>query len=262
MRGFWCVWVASGLMAGGVSCSGQTVVNQATAEPVAAQAAPADDAQAVAVLQAAGARFDYNDQGRIRAVELIKSKITDDDLKCLARLPSLEILEIGGGKVTDAGTVHLEGLVQLQKLYLHDLPLTDAALRHLARLPNLRVLSLQRTRVTGKGLVHFKGHKNLNVINLSFTKADDTALAAMKHIPNLDTIAVEATLVTGDGLRHLNRLARLRVLNLNRCKVNDPDLYHLVGLDELRMLYLRDCNVTDENIEKFKDKMTSLAVFY
>jgi len=52
------------------------------------------------------------------------------------------------------------------------------------------------------------------------------------------------------------------VLNLNRCKVNDPDLYHLVGLDELRMLYLRDCNVTDENIEKFKDKMTSLAVFY
>ena len=44
------------------------------------------------------------------------SQTTDDDLRGLKRLPTLETLELQSTKVTDAGLVHLKGLSNLKNL--------------------------------------------------------------------------------------------------------------------------------------------------
>ena len=68
--------------------------------------------------------------------------------------------------------------------------------------------------------------------------------------------------MTDAGLAHLKPLSLLRVLNLNGTKVTDAGLKYLEGFDCLRMLYLYDCKVGNKGVNKFKKKMSGLAVYY
>ena len=67
-------------------------------------------------------------------------------------------------KVTDAELVHLQGLAQLQTLFLTSTPVTDAGLEHLKGLTQLRTLDLGGTGVTAAGLEHFRGLCNSNTL--------------------------------------------------------------------------------------------------
>ena len=52
----------------------------------------------------------------------------------------LEVLNIRGTKITDAGLKHLEGLKQLQELHLEDTQVTDAGIAELQKaLPNCKI---------------------------------------------------------------------------------------------------------------------------
>ena len=75
----------------------------------------------------------------------------DDD----GNVSSVGLQLIIGGKITDAGLVHLKGLASLTEL---DLPkyITDAGLVHLKELKKLESLSLFYTKVTDAGLGHLK----------------------------------------------------------------------------------------------------------
>jgi hypothetical protein len=52
------------------------------------------------------------------------------------------------------------------------------------------------------------------------------------------------------------------VLNVSQTKVTDRKLKDLAGLKELKMLYLEDNLVKEENVRKFQDGMSGLAVYY
>ncbi len=53
---------------------------------------------------------------------------------------------------TDVGLEHLEGLTQLQQLYLYGTQVTDAGLKHLKGLTQLQQLYLYGTKVTDEGV--------------------------------------------------------------------------------------------------------------
>ena len=55
-------------------------------------------------------------------------------------------------QITDEGLVHLEGLTNLETLYLNDTQVTDAGLVHLKGLTKLEWLDLRNTEVTDKGV--------------------------------------------------------------------------------------------------------------
>ena len=55
-------------------------------------------------------------------------------------------------KVTDAGLVHLKGMMNLQMLHLYNTKVTDAGLVHLKGLTKLQFLTLDRTKVTDAGV--------------------------------------------------------------------------------------------------------------
>ena len=70
----------------------------------------------------------------------------------LSQFTALNVLELNGCPIDDAGLSHLERLTQLKILYLNDTQVTDAGLPTLARLKNLRELFLDNAPVTARGI--------------------------------------------------------------------------------------------------------------
>jgi hypothetical protein len=93
----------------------------------------------------------------ITNLKLIETQVTDDQLKYLEGLEELQMLWLNSTPVGDAGLVHLQKLPQLRYLVLlFDTRVTDAGLKHLQGMSQLRELSLDDTNVTGAGKTELK----------------------------------------------------------------------------------------------------------
>ena len=62
------------------------------------------------------------------------------------------MISFNGTRVSDEGLRHLTRLPRLQTVVLGSSPFTDAGLGHLARLPHLKELVFDRTKVTDGGV--------------------------------------------------------------------------------------------------------------
>ncbi|MGE5195678.1 MAG: hypothetical protein ACM3U2_24565, partial [Deltaproteobacteria bacterium] len=71
-------------------------------------------------------------------VQIIVKPATEETLRHVGELTSLQRLYLDGTPVTDDWLVHLKGLSRLEKLSLRNTPVTDAGLRHLKELTQLR----------------------------------------------------------------------------------------------------------------------------
>lgn len=87
-----------------------------------------------------------------------KAVVTDGDLRHISRLRHLKRLILANAKISDAGLTDLEGLDQLEQLYLSGshVHVTDAGLKHLEGLTTLKRLSLVQTDVTENGIAELK----------------------------------------------------------------------------------------------------------
>jgi len=138
-------------------------------------------------------------------------RVTDADVRRLARLPRLESLDLSQcGSVTGAGLQVLAGLTALEHLYLGDgeIPgprVTDAELVNVSRLTRLKSLSLAGSSITDAGLARLKGLNNLEHIDLKGTRVTDAGLATLKQLPRLQCVFLERTCVTGQAALDLLR---------------------------------------------------------
>lgn len=85
-------------------------------------------------------------------------------------------------QVTDAGLEHLQGLGQLEVLYLDGTKITDAGLAHLSGLSQLAHLALDNTKVTDAGLKYLAGLSRLTYLQLSGTKVSEEGASALKTL--------------------------------------------------------------------------------
>src|SRR5262245_16155251 len=76
----------------------------------------------------------------IVGVSLSNTKVTDADLKELARLTELSSLGLSCTNVTDMGLKELPALPKLTRLYLSETKVTDAGMKELSTLKNLATL--------------------------------------------------------------------------------------------------------------------------
>ncbi|MBN2578130.1 MAG: protein kinase [Pirellulales bacterium] len=152
-------------------------------------------------------------------------RVTDESLKRLKGLKSLEWLNIGNTSVTDAGLEHLKGLESLFRL------------------------GVSRTAVTNDGLKAICALKHLRILSLADTRVNDSGLAHLQDLPDLQILGLQGAAVTDAGMEHLPRCRSLRSLNLNRTKITDTALAQLTGFKELRCLFLGSTQVTDAGLE-------------
>ncbi len=233
----------------------------AASAPAAGTAQRRDDPRAIAALTQARIPLQRDASGRVRWIEAIEGEFDDEAMRQLPKLPSLEWLEIGGGKVTAAGVAHLKGCSSLKRLYIHDVQLGDHALSFLSALPHLEALSLRRTGVTGKALDELKAAAGLKVLNLSGDDIFDADLAKVARLRGLEVLALQDTKVTGSGLAKLAGMTRLNELNLNYCDITDDDLDDFVSMPNLRIVFAEGCNIHEDAIRKLNDRLPMLAIF-
>jgi len=140
-----------------------------------------DEPDAVKALEKLGAKFNRDDQGGVRAVELQYTKLKDEDLVHLKGLPRLEVVNLTFTRVTDDGLEHLKELKTLKLVNLDETRITDEGLKHLAALPRLEVLSLNATQITSAGLEHLESLPRLNHLLLANTRVSSDKIEAFKE---------------------------------------------------------------------------------
>ncbi len=149
------------------------------------------------------------------------------------------------GTVTDDGLRHVAKLKSLESLGLNRIHLTDDGLDWLAKLPNLKRLSITRAAVTDSGLKVLSGIRTLEELRLSTVNISDeglTHLAELNALTHLDLSGNRR--LTAAGLRPLAKLRNLRFLRLVGTDVSDADTEHFRPFEGLEILELSNSSVT------------------
>lgn len=105
----------------------------------------------------------------------------------LARIPSIQELDLSGVQIQDQDLASLAALKNLAVLHLENTPITDAGLPHLGKLEKLSYLNLFGTAVTDAGLGHLTALKHLKSLYVAGTKVTARGVAELRQqLPNVE----------------------------------------------------------------------------
>jgi internalin A len=190
--------------------------------------------------------------------------VTDADLVPVSKMVSLRHFFLYGDspRLTDAGLVHLKGLMNLEMLSLTSDRLTDAGLVHLSGLTNLEALNLNGRRapgITSDGLVHLKGMKRL--VHLQLEGSSVVSLEPLSHLTGLSVLFLDGTSVDDSSLATLAGFRGLQTLSLAKTRVGDAGLAHIAKLSQLGLLTLGETKVTPSGIAALQKALPSVQIF-
>jgi len=117
--------------------------------------------------------------GEVVGVQLTGTATTDNDLRYLLDVSSVDNLWLSRTKVTDAG------------------------MRHLRACPKLGFLTLDNTIITDAGVAQLMGLSELNSLSLSGTKITDAGLEHVAKMTKLKELWLRGTAITDAGYRKL-----------------------------------------------------------
>lgn len=159
---------------------------------------PAGQADAVAQLEAAGAKVDVRD-GKVAYVDFYTVRDVAGAVVHVKALPDVQKLNFSGTNLGDNDLAHLAELSELQELGLTGTKVTDVGLVHLGGFKNLTTLTLNECDVADDGMVHLKNLKELKQLHLNGTRVTDAGLKNLDGLQNLEWLLAYGTSVTSKG---------------------------------------------------------------
>lgn len=193
---------------------------------------------------------------RIRNLEKLKLLPSDD----LPLLPLTECRNLKHLDFKDANSVDdkwIEPLARLKSLETIDLSgtmVTDEGIASLSQLPNLKTLRLEGCKsITGIGLESFPESPPLVELNLrNASSLTDEGLAAVARFTNLENLYTCANRrVLGPGYQCLAALKELKILSCPKTAIADEHLQLLDGIDTLEVIWLYGCQgVSGRGLQK------------
>lgn len=205
----------------------------------------------------------------LQELELVGDHIGNAGLMHIRHLPKLRYLLLMGKNFSDTGMAHLKNVPSLRILQLGWLPqLTDAALVHLSQIPKLERLSLHwNENITDVGIAHLKKLRSLKMLYIGRSQVTDEGLAHLKEIKSLEDLDLPNKGITDTGLIYISELSNLKRLDVSRRHYVDPsrnkEYYTDKGLAELAKcrlledLSIGSIGITDAGIEHII-KLTNL----
>ena len=96
---------------------------------------------AIAAIEAAGGRIEYDLYRVPQQLNLNTTQFTDAEMMHLTELTNLQVLKLMGTQVSDSGIVHLKGLTNLQHLELDGIKVSHEGVNKLQKaLPRCRII--------------------------------------------------------------------------------------------------------------------------
>lgn len=158
---------------------------------------------------------DYKMLARLKTVQVLNLnwvKTTDDGLKTIARNPRWEGILLKGEDFSDAGLKALVACKSLERVHLISAEnVTDGGIKELAALPKLRALDLLSTKITGSAFEAFAGHETLELLRLDYAEhLTDEGIKHLAKLPKLDDLEIHGGFsqkpkLTTAGIAHLLR---------------------------------------------------------
>ncbi|MEO2015903.1 MAG: DUF1549 domain-containing protein [Fuerstiella sp.] len=218
---------------------------------------PPKQQEAVDALNGITSNLQKNRDGTVRFVRFSKSVATDEHVAQIAAFEQLDYLAVVTPTVGDEGLAAVEGLTNLDTLFLSDSGVTDLTLSRFSKLQKLERLYLDRTSVTDEGVSGLVGLSTLTTLSLNGTKISDACLKAISGLKGLEELSLSDTAITDDGMQFLAESAVLQTLSLNGTTVSCAGLAHLGSLSRLKTLNLRRTQLA-ENLPALLARMPGL----
>jgi uncharacterized protein YjbI with pentapeptide repeats len=167
-------------------------------------------------------------------------------------------VSLRGPKVDDALLGKIDGMEQIEELYLDNSRVTGAGLSHLRGYKHLKFLDLAGTQVTDADLAHVAGLRELNYLRLTGTQVTDAGLVHLAGMRELRTLILDGTDVSDNGVAHLAGQDQLIKLSLNKTRVGDGGLEHLKAHERLISVSLSGTLVSPAGVAKLKEDKPNL----
>lgn len=179
-----------------------------------------EEVAVVEELQEIKALVTFGDDGGVLSVEASGPGLRDDvergsneTIKLVSVLQSLEKLDVGDSNITDEGLEPLQKLPKLRVLSLNLTQITNVGLDHLKELKSLERLRLHATAISDDGMVSIARLSTLKVLDLSKTKVSDVGMEKLKSLPLLEELDLRSTSVTAAGEASLKEsLPKLKIM--------------------------------------------------
>jgi len=201
-----------------------------------------------------GGKIERDPAGRIVAVNLRGSWVSDVDMIELARLPDLERLDLSHTRISDEGMLNLKPAPKIQDLKLfYSEWITDQGLTAIKEWKHLKRLDVRGTRISDGTLEIVSHLTGLEALDIAHTEVTDVGLENLITLVNLKELALGRGRLSNSGLVALRMLPTLTHLDLSGARPTPPDspggrgggagipeemLKAIAELKDLRVLYL------------------------
>ncbi|CAN0908814.1 Internalin I [Linum grandiflorum] len=178
---------------------------------------------------------------RLKEVDLSRCvKVTDDGIRHLVSISTLEVLRLSGTGLTEQGIMMLSTLGELLVLDLGDLPVTDRALTSLQALVKLEYLDLWGSNITNKGVPILRKFPKLSYLSLAWTGV--TSFPNMPSIGclNLSNCIIDSSL-EGDG----NKTPLTKLILAGATIKNEADIFSLIESSSISYLDISNSSLSD-----------------
>ena len=201
---------------------------------------------------------------RLLLVRLLPS--SKEDTALLARIPTLEAIELGDAVGPNPSTIELPSLPRLRALYpckpasLNPDLLTDSRIRGLAGLKSLESLYVMDGEFDDKSMVDLDGLIHLHWLFLNGTKITGAGLRSLQKATDLEYLLVGKTPIDDDALPIIAQRKRLSVLDLSNTHITDAGIESLKSLKDLRELDLNRTSVSAEGMHSLQQALPNCTI--
>jgi Leucine-rich repeat (LRR) protein len=225
-----------------------------------------------------GGQVQRDPAGQITAVTLRASWVTDGDLLELARLASLQRLDLSRTRITDQGLSYLKKVStlrevdlsyaekigdpahaiikewkQLTRLNLRGTVIADETAAAAATLPNLEVLDIADTIVGDPGVEALSLAPKLKVLSMGSIRMGELGYQSLRQFTGLEQLdlsgnrPLSAARISARGLEAIASLKQLRVLRLGHLRFPAKSFPVLKALENLERLGLEFCTEVNDD---------------
>ena len=194
---------------------------------------------------------------RLRAVRLGGTAVTDEGMKTIGQIASLEDLDLRDCAISDDGLAHLVSLGRLKALRLSGksgvCSVSDDGMVHVAKLGNLKLLAVDFLWISEDGIKSIVGLKNLEELYMAETTIGNEAVLLFAQFPKLTKLRIARNQIDASGVADLAKLQHLQELDLSECaQLLDDATGPLAELKKLKKLNLWRLNISDAGIQPLK----------
>lgn len=196
----------------------------------------------------------------LQSEQITKREIVDDDVKIIARFPSLERLGISSTEITDAGLRLLPPLSRLISFSVECPKVTEEGLVTIREMNRLEHLDLSGTGIRNLSGFQLEEKKVLTSLNLSSTPLTSEALSVLRSVTSLTTLDLSETMVDDRCFEYLKELQNLEELRLDGTRVSDDGIVNLKSLSKLATLSAAETKVSKQGASELKSRLPKCKV--